>query len=80
MFVCIDCGEIFSTAKHYTETHGLEREPFEEWFGCPCCGGAYTTAYECDMCGHWIVGDYIKLVSGERICENCYTKYEIGEE
>ena len=80
MLVCLDCGQIFSEPKHYTETHGLEREPFESWFGCPECGGAYVETYECDECGHWITGDYIKLVSDERICEDCYTTYELGEE
>lgn len=79
MFICLDCGHIFSEPRHYTETHGLERPPYEEWFGCPECGGPYTEAYLCDECGEWITGTYVKLNS-ERFCENCYTKYEIGEE
>lgn len=80
MFVCLDCGCIFSKTKHYTETHGLDSPPYEEYNGCPECGGAYAKADMCAECGHWITGEYIKLNSGERICENCYTTYEIGEE
>ena len=80
MLVCLDCNELFWFPEHYVETHGLERPPFEEWDGCPYCGGNYTVAHVCDMCNNHIDGPYIKLESGERICENCYTAYELGEE
>ena len=80
MLVCTDCGRIFLEAKHYTETHGLEREPYETWFGCPECGGPFTEAHKCEECNEWITGEYIKTASGQRICENCYNTYELGEE
>lgn len=80
MFVCTDCGHIFLEAKHYTETHGLERGPYETWFGCPECGGPFATAHKCEECDKWITGEYIKTSSGQRICENCYSTYELGEE
>ena len=80
MFICLDCGHIFSEPRHYTETHGLERPPYEEWFGCPKCGGSYTKAHTCACCDEWIGCSYIKLENDERICENCYTKYDLGEE
>ena len=82
MFVCYDCEETFLEPSRCIEDRG-------EWFGfpsyekiyaCPYCGGAFTETYKCDCCNEWIVGPYIKLNSGERICENCYTTYEIGEE
>lgn len=78
--ICIDCGEIFSKPRHYTETHNLSTPPYEEWDGCPCCGGVYTKVRTCDECGEWIIGEYVKLKSGERFCENCYTEYELGDE
>lgn len=80
MFVCLDCYCIFSETKHYVETHGFATGPYEEYDGCPECGGAYEETHECDCCGHWITDQYIKLNSGERICENCYTTYDLGEE
>ena len=80
MFVCYDCSSTFDEPKIWTETHGLNTGPYESLAGCPHCGGAFTETYRCDACNEWIVGPYIKLNSGERICEECYTTYEIGEE
>ena len=80
MFVCLDCGKVFENADHYVETHGLDTPPYEEWDGCPSCGGAYTEAHECDECGCWITGEYIKTASSQRICENCYNTMELGDE
>ena len=80
MFVCLDCGRIFESPRHYVDSHGLDAGPFEEWYGCPSCGGAYTEAYECDGCGKWITGEYIKTKNDERFCENCYTQMMLGDE
>lgn len=80
MFVCLDCDRIFQHEKHYIETHGLENPPYEEYDGCPYCGGAYAETHMCGCCGHWIIGEYIKLRDGNRICEQCYITYEIGDE
>jgi formylmethanofuran dehydrogenase subunit E len=79
-YVCIECGEIFSQAKRHIETHGFSVGPYEVFYVCPCCGGDYVRARRCDVCGDWIVGQYIKLENGERICDECYTIHEIGEE
>ena len=80
MFICYDCEMIFDEPKIWVEKHGLETPPYERHAGCPSCGGAFTTTYKCDDCGEWITGSYIKLESGERICENCYTVMDLGEE
>lgn len=79
-FICIDCECLFTNPKHYVESHGLDTPPYEEYDGCPRCGGAYTEAYQCDECERWITGEYIKTTSGQRICENCYNVMEIGDE
>ena len=79
-YVCIECGEVFEHPKRYIESHGLDAPPYEDFYLCPCCGGDYVVARKCDVCGDYIVGKYIKLESGERICDECYTTYEIGEE
>jgi hypothetical protein len=80
MFVCLDCGRIFENPKHYRDSHGFDYGPYEQWDGCPSCGGAYAEAYECDECGRWITSEYIKTVSGQRICENCHRVVELGDE
>ena len=33
---------------------------------------SYVETIECDECGQWITGDYIKLNDGTVICDNCY--------
>lgn len=80
MYVCIECGTVFEECERYTETHGLDTPPYEEWNGCPECGGAYTEAQICDCCGEYITGDYIKLISGERFCSDCFEHMELGDE
>ena len=77
---CKDCLIHFLEPKKCTDVHGLDTPPYEIRFGCPVCGGDYIDAIECDKCFNRIVGDYIKTKSGERICEKCYTHYELGEE
>lgn len=80
MFICYECLNVFDEPKIWVEKHGLYTPPYEHYSGCPYCGGAFTEAHECDSCGEWITGPYIKLNSGERICEECHTTYELGEE
>lgn len=79
MFICLDCGCVFDEPKHWIETHGLDSPPYEEWDGCPSCGGTYAETHKCDNCGDWINGEYVKLKNGNKYCENCYEIREIGE-
>ena len=79
-FLCYECEALFDEPKIWTETHGFVDPPYEQYAGCPLCGGGFTTTHKCGCCNEWITGQYIKLDSGERICENCYTTYELGEE
>lgn len=80
MWICCDCSHIFNEPRIWVEKHGLPTPPYEIYSACPKCGGAFAEAYECECCGTWIDGPYIKLNSGERICAECYTTYELGEE
>lgn len=79
-YICLDCDRTFDEPRRYVETHGLNTPPYEVFYICPYCGGDYVEAHECDECGRWITGDYIKTASDRRICENCYITYAIGEE
>ena len=80
MFICTNCGRTFEEPEYWEEQHGLDCGPYEKWSGCPYCHGAYAKAHPCACCQEYIEGAYIKLESGERICENCYTTYELGDE
>ena len=80
MLVCVECGHLFEEPTYWEETHGLDTPPYEKWSGCPKCYGGYVEARICDSCGEFITGTYVKTEDGERICENCYMTYEIGEE
>lgn len=84
MFVCLGCGHVFSE-----DEVGIWEESRGEYWGFPCsetmsgcprCKGDYVKTYQCDCCSEWITGQYIKTENGERICEDCYTVYELGDE
>ena len=81
MYLCLDCGELFEEPKHYTETHGLDFPPYEEWSGCPECAGAYVKTILCDYCEEWITGQYIRLHYDDTVvCEDCYSMHNIESE
>ena len=84
MFVCLTCQYVFSEDEMATWNEGRGEywgaSCSEEMSGCPMCQGDYVKTYQCDVCGEWINGAYIKLENDERICEHCYTMHEIGEE
>ena len=71
MYMCADCGFVFEEPKHYTETHGLDTPPYEEWSGCPLCSGAYSKTLQCDECGRFFTGNYL-VYDYMVICEDCY--------
>ena len=77
-FICLDCAYIFEEPKHWVEKHGFLHPPWEEWSGCPHCGGSYAGTIKCDICGEYIAGTYVKTSDGQLICENCYVEREVG--
>lgn len=80
MFVCIECGEVFTVPDRWEEKHGFNYGPFEQFSGCPYCGGAYAEAHKCSCCDEWITGTYIKTEDDQRICEDCHRVMEVGDE
>lgn len=78
-YICLDCFALFDTPKHYIERHGLDTPPYEEFDGCPACGGAFVPAIYCDACGEAITGDYAKIKSGECYCDSCFLVKSLGE-
>lgn len=84
MYCCLECGHIFD--ENDIATWQEDRGEYwgvpcsESVSGCPQCGGDYVKTYRCGECGEWILGGYVKLESGKRICEDCYTTHELGDE
>ena len=80
MYLCNNCGALFETPAKYTETHGFELPPYEIWNCCPECKGSYTNTFQCDVCNEYIVGEYITVINGMKICEECFTTNNIVED
>lgn len=77
MYICKDCGTIFEYPREYRDTHGLDNPPYEEYSGCPECGGAYTETFKCCECGEYVYGEYVELKNGEIYCADCYSMYDV---
>ena len=57
-YTCLDCGKTFDDPKRWEERHGLDSPPYEDFSGCPYCGGAYARTILCDACGDVIASIY----------------------
>lgn len=44
-YTCLDCGKTFDDPKRWEERHGLDSPPYEDFSGCPYCGGAYVLSF-----------------------------------
>ena len=83
-FVCLHCSHLFDEDDIATWQEGRGEywgSPCSETVGgCPQCGEGYVETYKCEECDEYIVGEYIKTEGGYRICRNCYTIHELGDE
>lgn len=79
MYICLECQHVFENPVRYIEKHCLDSPPYEEWDGCPLCGGSSVDAYQCECCGEWIKDAYIKI-EHRRYCQDCYQIFELGDE
>lgn len=46
MYKCLECDALFDTPKKYIERHGFDYPPYEEYYGCPGCGGGFEEVNE----------------------------------
>jgi len=77
IYKCLDCENEFETPKTIEESHGFTTPPYEMIATCPLCNSEnYKETYKCDQCGVYIDSDYIQLLDGSRVCENCYNKVD----
>lgn len=77
MYLCLNCNALFERQKQYAEKYSWE-DADQIKFGCPSCGGEYVETYECDQCGKYIMDDYIKIIDGSLVCEECYQRKSIA--
>ena len=82
LFVCLECGEIFSDPISWSEDRGecFGFPSYEKFSGSPCCNGSYIKAYTCSHCEDYITTENYIKIGCDRYCENCYDIYELGEE
>ena len=79
MYICLECGHVFEEPRHFSERHNLDTPPYEQIIGCPCCAGAFAKAIQCDICGKYIEGEYVKTVYEDIYCSDCYTVKDIAD-
>ena len=79
MFLCLECDGLFEEPKVYQETHGLDSPPYEEFAGCPYCGGSFVATEQCDVCGNYITGQCVVIDGAQFVCEECYSLKDIGD-
>lgn len=83
-FICLECGHVFDEEDivRWQESRGeyWGAPCYETVTGCPACRGDYVETYRCSCCDEWIADDYVKIETGERFCNNCFMKFELGEE
>lgn len=79
MYICLDCNKLFNTPRRIIEKHDLDSPPYEEWDGCPYCGGSYIDAIFCDGCEQPITGEYAQILNNAKYCENCFSLKNIED-
>ena len=82
MYICKQCRTLFEEPIKWKENRGecFGFPTHEEFIGSPCCLSDYAKARQCDSCGDYLIGDYVKLIDDARYCEDCYQTMEIGDE
>ena len=82
MYICKECGDIFDApAVEYNERLEHFGIPcVEEVVVSPCCKADYKEAKKCVVCEEYIIGKYVSVIDGQKICENCYSVCHILDE
>lgn len=75
MYYCNDCGALFKELvpiKEYLD----EGDGYLLYLGCPNCrSDQVDAAVQCDLCGEYVVNDYVVLKDGTIACYKCHTRY-----
>ena len=79
MYLCLECKGLFEDPVKYQDTHGLDSPPYETFYGCPYCGGAFVETKMCDICGSYIEGKYAVIDDYQFVCEECYVIKDVED-
>lgn len=80
LYYCTECNKEFVYTRKNIEHHGLDSPPYEEIECCPFCDStSFINSIECCVCGNTIKCDFVKLKTGEYICDDCYTTGSVGD-
>ena len=78
MWYCLSCKSEFEDPKSTIDY--VVSDPYIDGYRisvCPYCkSDEFIEAIECDGCGKYIIGEYIKTTNDEYYCENCYTTHD----
>lgn len=77
MYKCMVCDHLFEDGEEREwkeevvpfSTFG--RYVYEEWVGCPLCGGAFKKARACEICG-----SYQNMEEGAFFCNTCVDRVQ----
>jgi hypothetical protein len=76
MFICNECGHIFSEPEIYKERHPYgEGYASESLACCPCCSGSFSEAVQCAVCGEYFAEEELE----DDMCPECYVEGEEDE-
>ena len=75
MYICENCGALLESPISIAESHDeLDEKLIETYHGCPKCKSDQVfEAVQCDLCGEYILEDYVVLKDGTIACHDCYT-------
>lgn len=76
MYYCENCKSVFDEEDLEDCYETVTTDPYPMGYSyavCPYChSDDFCNAVQCDGCGEYIVGEYIKLYNKECYCEDCY--------
>lgn len=74
MFICKECGHVFSEPGYYEESRPYgEADVYETFSCCPCCKGDYEEAVQCECCEEYFSKDEMEY---NDICPTCIESYQ----
>lgn len=78
MYLCNNCGAVFSSTRHYSSCAPGEMLPFAEWEGCPqCSSDDFDEAHCCSICGGYMTEGYKAVDDDDTyFCLECVKPWE----
>lgn len=77
MYICLECGALLESTVSIPVLHDeVDDQSIKTYHGCPYCkSDQVEEAKQCDLCGKYVVNDYIELKDGTTACHDCFKLY-----